>query len=148
MKTIMTGALASLLLAGQAAAAPDFANRQDFALADRGFVATRDDPKIVAADGRVVWDLSAYDFLKGPPPASVNPSLWRQSQLLAKHGLFKVADGVWQVRGFDLANATFIAGKTGWIVIDPLTSAETAKDRKSTRLNSSHVSESRMPSSA
>uniref|UniRef100_UPI0025FB4814 alkyl/aryl-sulfatase n=1 Tax=Phenylobacterium sp. TaxID=1871053 RepID=UPI0025FB4814 len=127
MKTMMLGALASLLLAGQAAAAPDFADRQDFTFADKGFVATRDDPKIVAADGRVIWDLAAYDFLKGPPPAGVNPSLWRQSQLLAKHGLFKVADGVWQVRGFDLANATFIAGKTGWIVIDPLTSAETAK---------------------
>jgi len=128
MKSLMIGAVSAFALAGQAAVAgPDFADRQDYAFADKGFVATRDDPKITAADGRVVWDLSAYDFLKGPAPASVNPSLWRQSQLLAKHGLFKVAEGVWQVRGFDLANATFIAGKTGWIVVDPLTSAETAK---------------------
>jgi alkyl sulfatase BDS1-like metallo-beta-lactamase superfamily hydrolase len=119
--------LAVAAMAGSAWAAPDFRDRQDFDFADRGFVGTRQDPKIAAADGRVVWDLSAYDFLKGDAPASVNPSLWRQSQLLAKHGLFKVADGVWQVRGFDLANVTFIAGKTGWIVIDPLTSAETAK---------------------
>ncbi|MGA0607641.1 alkyl/aryl-sulfatase [Phenylobacterium sp. VNQ135] len=113
--------------AGSAVAAPDLSDRRDFDFADRGFLGTRDDPKITAADGRLVWDLSAYDFLKGDAPPSVNPSLWRQSQLLAKNGLFKVADGVWQVRGFDLANATFIAGKSGWIVIDPLTSAETAK---------------------
>lgn len=128
MKFLLSAAAAALALASAAhAAGPDFANRQDFAFAERGFVATRDDPKILDAAGRLVWDLSAYDFLKGPAPASVNPSLWRQSQLLAKHGLFKVTDGVWQVRGFDVANATFIAGKTGWIVIDPLTSAETAR---------------------
>lgn len=119
--------LAVAALAGSAWAAPDFRDRQDFEFADRGFLGTRQDPKITTADGRVVWDLSAYDFLKADAPPSVNPSLWRQSQLLARHGLFKVTDGVWQVRGFDLANATFIAGKTGWIVIDPLTSAETAK---------------------
>lgn len=127
MKTLVAAALAALALSATAMAAPDFADRQDFAFADRGFLGTRADPKILAADGRVVWDLSAYDFLKGPAPASVHPSLWRQSQLLARHGLFEVTKGVWQVRGFDLANATFIAGETGWIVIDPLTSAETAK---------------------
>ena len=127
-KTTMLAAAAALALAFPAqAAGPDFGDRQDFAFADKGFVATRADPKITAADGRVVWDLSAYDFLKGPAPASVNPSLWRQSQLLAKNGLYKVVDGVWQVRGFDVANVTFIAGKTGWIVIDPLTATETAK---------------------
>lgn len=128
MRTWLGGLAAAILcMAGPAAAGPDFADRQDFDFADRGFVATRTDPKIVAADGRVVWDLSADDYLKGPAPASVNPSLWRQAQLLSRHGLFKVTEGVWQVRGFDLANATFIAGKTGWIVIDPLTSAETAR---------------------
>lgn len=128
MKTKLIAAAGALALAFPAqAAGPDFNDRQDFAFADRGFVATRADPQIKAADGRIVWDLSAYEFLKAPAPASVNPSLWRQSQLLAKHGLFEVAKGVWQVRGFDLANATFVAGKTGWIVIDPLTSAETAK---------------------
>jgi len=127
MRGMMVAALALMAVAWPAAAAPDFADRQDYAFAERGFVGTRADPKILAVDGRVVWDLAAYDFLKGPAPASVNPSLWRQSQLLAKHGLFEVAKGVWQVRGFDLANATFIAGKTGWIVIDPLTASETAK---------------------
>lgn len=128
MKTTILAAMAALALAAPAqAAGPDVNDRQDFAFADKGFLGSRTDPKILGADGRLVWDLNAYDFLKGPAPASVNASLWRQSQLLAKHGLFEVAKGVWQVRGFDVANATFIAGKTGWIVIDPLTSVETAK---------------------
>jgi alkyl sulfatase BDS1-like metallo-beta-lactamase superfamily hydrolase len=104
-----------------------FADDQDFAFARRGFVATREDPKILRADGGVAWDLSAYDFTKGEAPGSVNPSLWRQAQLLSMHGLFQVSDRVWQVRGFDLANITFIQGETGWIVIDPLTTTETAK---------------------
>lgn len=123
----LLGVAAATACARPAAAGPDFTDRQDYAFAERGFIATRREPMIPAADGRAAWDLSAWDFLKGPAPASVNPSLWRQSQLLAKHGLFEVTKGVWQVRGFDLANVTFIAGETGWIVIDPLTSAETAK---------------------
>lgn len=106
---------------------PNWQDQRDFDFASRGFIATRADPKITDASGRVVADLSAYDFIKGPAPATVNPSLWRQAQLLSKHGLFKVRDGVWQVRGFDIANATFIAGKTGWIVIDCLTTKETGK---------------------
>ena len=104
-----------------------FADDQDFDFARRGFVATRTDPLIKRADGGVVWNLAAYDFVVGEAPASVNPSLWRQAQLLSIHGLFKVADRVWQVRGFDAANITFIQGDTGWIVIDPLTTSETAK---------------------
>lgn len=128
MTKMLLAAMAAMALAAPArAAGPDPNDRQDYAFAERGFVGTRADPRILAADGRVVWDLTAYDFLKGPAPAGVNPSLWRQSQLLAKSGLFEVTKGVWQVRGFDLANATFIAGKTGWIVIDPLTASETAK---------------------
>jgi alkyl sulfatase BDS1-like metallo-beta-lactamase superfamily hydrolase len=75
----------------------------------------------------VVWDLNAYEFVKGEAPDTVNPSLWRHDQVLAKSGLFQVSDTIWQVRGFDLSNVTFIKGKTGWIVIDPLTSAEVAK---------------------
>ena len=106
---------------------PNWSDTRDFDFASRGFLATRKDPKITTADGRVVWDLSAFDFMNGPAPATVNASLWRHGQLLAKHGLFKVTDGVWQVRGFDVANATFIRGKTGWIVIDCLTTAETAR---------------------
>ena len=119
--------IAMALAAPAWAAGPDFANRQDFEFADRGFIATRADPKILAADGHVVWDLSAYAFLMASAPGSVNPSLWRQAQLLSRHGLYKVTDGVWQVRGFDVSNITFIAGATGWIIIDPLTSTEVAK---------------------
>ena len=99
---------------------------QDAAFAKRGFVATRADPLIRAADGRPVWNLDAYKFVSGPAPATVNPSLWRHASLLAVNGLFKVADGVWQVRGFDVSNMTVIAGKTGWILVDPLTSKEPA----------------------
>lgn len=111
----------------KAAAAPEFADRTDFDFAARGFLGTRTDPVIRTAAGAVAWDLRAYDFLKGEAPATVHPALWRQSQLLAKHGLFQVVDGVYQVRGFDLANVTFVRGRRGWIVIDPLGSAETAK---------------------
>ncbi|MBL8774051.1 MAG: MBL fold metallo-hydrolase [Phenylobacterium sp.] len=125
MRTLIIAA--ALALAGAAHAAPDFNDRRDFDFAERGYLGTRADPRIPAQNGQVAWDLTAYDFLKGPAPASVNPSLWRQSQLLARHGLFEVTKGVWQVRGFDIANVTFVAGKTGWIVIDPLTVVETAR---------------------
>jgi len=104
-----------------------FADRQDFEFADRGLVGTRKDPVIRNAAGDTIWDLSAFGFLNGPAPATVNPSLWRQAQLMAKAGLFQVSDRIWQVRGFDLANATFIKGDTGWIVIDTLGSVETAR---------------------
>jgi len=74
------------------------------------------------------WDVSEYDFLRGddPAPASVNPSLWRHGKLNAIHGLFEVAEGIWQCRGYDISNITFIAGDTGWLVIDPLTTATSA----------------------
>jgi alkyl sulfatase BDS1-like metallo-beta-lactamase superfamily hydrolase len=104
-----------------------FADRQDFDFASRGFLGTRADPLIKDAKGGTVWDLSAYDFLKGDAPPTVNPSLWRQAQLLSMNGLFQVSDTIWQVRGFDIANITFVKGDTGWIVIDPLTSNEAAR---------------------
>jgi len=91
----------------------DFSDRRDFERADKGFIATFD-------EGIPNYDPTAYDFLKSEAPDSVNPSLWRQSQLLSKHGLFKVTDGIYQVRSFDLSNITFIEGDTGWIVVDPL----------------------------
>lgn len=108
----------------------DFSDRTDFELAERGFIATFDDGKIMNADGSLAYDFGAYDFLGGDAPASVNPSLWRQSQLAAKHGLFEVTDGIYQVRAYDLSNITFIAGDTGWIVVDPLISRETAARAK------------------
>jgi alkyl sulfatase BDS1-like metallo-beta-lactamase superfamily hydrolase len=80
-----------------------------------------------AADGRVVWDLDAYEFLRDTEaPDTANPSLWRQGQLLIEDGLFEVVPGIYQVRGFDLSNMSFVEGDTGVIVIDPLISAETA----------------------
>lgn len=85
-----------------------FSDTRDFDFAARGFVATRKDPLITNAAGQTVWDLNAFDFLKEASSATVNPSLWRQGQLMAKHGLFKVSDRIWQVRGFDLANITFV----------------------------------------
>ncbi len=102
-------------------------DRQDFEFADRGFLGTRTDPIIKRDDGQAAWNLAAYDFLKGDAPATVNPSLWRHAQLLSKHGLFQVSDRVYQVRGFDISNITFVRGDTGWIVIDPLTMKETAR---------------------
>ena len=101
----------------------DFSDRRDFERAERGFIATFE-------DGIPAYDPTLYDFVSGAAPDTVNPSLWRQSQLLAKHGLFKVSDGIYQVRSFDLSNITFIEGDTGWIVVDPLISKEAAARAK------------------
>jgi alkyl sulfatase BDS1-like metallo-beta-lactamase superfamily hydrolase len=104
-----------------------FGDDQDFEDAQQGFVGRLDPCVIRAADGRVVWDNESYRaFLYGPAPATVNPSLWRQSMLSAIDGLFEVTPGIYQVRGFDLSNVTFVEGKTGILVIDPLISTETA----------------------
>ncbi len=100
---------------------------RDGTFSTRGFLATRSDPVILNAAGKPVWNLAAYAFVEGPAPATVNPSLWRHMTHLKHHGLYQVTPNVWQVRGFDLANMTIIRGATGWIVIDPLTSVETAK---------------------
>ncbi len=92
----------------------------------RGFVAAIEREAILNAEGEVVWAIPQFDFLAEEAPDTVNPSLWRQSRLAARHGLFEVTDGVWQVRGYDLAVMTVIEGETGWIVVDPLTTVETA----------------------
>lgn len=103
-----------------------FQDEADFHNADRGFIAALSPCVIRAADGRVVWDNDAYAFLGGPAPTSVHPSLWRQSTLAAKQGLYEVVPGIYQVRGFDLSNVTFVEADTGIIVIDPLVSTEVA----------------------
>jgi alkyl sulfatase BDS1-like metallo-beta-lactamase superfamily hydrolase len=103
-----------------------FEEETDFEDARRGLLAQREDPIIRAADGREVWNLDAFDFQTGDSPDSVNPSLWRQARLNRIHGLFEVRERIYQVRGYDLANMTLIAGDTGWIVIDPMTTRETA----------------------
>lgn len=105
----------------------NFTDQTDFELAGRGFIASFPDGVIEDEDGGPAYDYGVYDFLAGDAPDTVNPSLWRQSQLNAKHGLFEVVDGIYQVRGYDLSNITFIRGDTGWIVVDPLISKETAK---------------------
>jgi alkyl sulfatase BDS1-like metallo-beta-lactamase superfamily hydrolase len=99
---------------------------RDFDDADRGFIAALSPCVIKAADGRVVWDNDTYSFLGGAAPTSVHPSLWRQSTLAAKQGLYEVVPGIYQVRGFDLSNVTFVEGDAGVIVIDPLISTEVA----------------------
>jgi len=103
-----------------------FDDRQAFDDAHRGFVAALDPPVITGASGRTVWSLEPYDFLRGEAPDTVNPSLWRMAQLNQIHGLFTVRDKIHQVRGYDLSNMTVIEGTRGYIVIDPLISAETA----------------------
>jgi alkyl sulfatase BDS1-like metallo-beta-lactamase superfamily hydrolase len=96
-------------------------NDDDLANAQRGFIGTIPDAEIAGS-----WSMAAYAFLDGDCPDTVNPSLWRQARLNALHGLFEVTPGIYQVRGFDLSNITFIEGGSGYIVVDPLISAESA----------------------
>jgi alkyl sulfatase BDS1-like metallo-beta-lactamase superfamily hydrolase len=103
----------------------NLADAQDFEDAKRGLVA-RPGGRILAADGTVLADFDAFKFLEGNAPPTVNPSLWRHALLNAQAGLFKVTDGIYQLRGFDIANMTLVEGKTGWIVIDTLTARESA----------------------
>ncbi len=105
-----------------------FSDRQDFEDARRGFVATLPDGLIAGSGPTPVWNMKAYEFLdRDEAPATVNPSLWRQARLNATHGLFKVADRVYQVRGLDIANMTIIEGEQGIIVLDTLLTAEAAR---------------------
>ena len=105
----------------------------------RGHIASLTTPTIDGPDGRRVFHIDAYDFLRkgDPAPDTVNPNLWRHAVLNAHHGLFEVCDGIWQVRGYDISNITFVRGERGWIVIDPLTSEHTA--RISLQLINQHV---------
>jgi alkyl sulfatase BDS1-like metallo-beta-lactamase superfamily hydrolase len=102
-----------------------FSDDQDDQDARRGFLGALE-PGVVRAGDRVVWDGDSYAFLDGPAPETVHPSLWRQSALNAIQGLFEVVPGIYQVRGLDLSNVTFIEGDRGVLVLDPLISAETA----------------------
>jgi len=98
----------------------------DFEQAQRGFIARDPALQVKDQEGNIIFDQTAYQFIQGEAPASVNPSLWRQEKLNNMHGLFKVTDGIYQLRGHDLANMTLIEGDSGWIVVDPLSSKETA----------------------
>ncbi|MBX3643791.1 MAG: MBL fold metallo-hydrolase [Rubrivivax sp.] len=114
--------------ANQAAAqAMAMNDRQDFEDATRGKLAELPEPIVRAADGREVWNTQRYDFIKGDAPATVHPSLWREQKLNTAQGLFKVADGIYQIRGYDIANMTLVEGASGWIVIDTLLTEDMAR---------------------
>lgn len=99
----------------------------DFDDADRGFIGRLEPGVVRTTDGRVIWDIDEFDrTMQGERPDTIDASLWRQSRLTAKHGLYEVTTGIYQVRGLDLSNMTLIEGDTGVIVIDPLISQETA----------------------
>jgi alkyl sulfatase BDS1-like metallo-beta-lactamase superfamily hydrolase len=111
------------------AASLPFEDRRDFEEAGRGLIAPLPDGGVIrAADGRPVWDLSAFSFIEqdSDSPATVNPSLWRQSQLVVRGGLYEVVPGLYQVRSADLSNITFAEGEDGIVVFDPLLSKDTA----------------------
>ncbi len=105
----------------------------DDELATRGLLAQIEGGVIeapgLAGGSMVVWDTARHDFIRDAtePPDTVHPSLWRQAQRNAPHGLFEVAPGLWQARGYDISNISFVAGEVGWIVIDPLTTESTAR---------------------
>jgi len=112
----------------QAAATLPFADKRDFEEQKKGFVAPAESTKIMADDGHVAWDMERFQFLNGSTGfGSVDSSLHRISVLNMNYGLYEVIPGIYQVRGFDLADISFVRGKKGWIVIDPLTSAEPAR---------------------
>lgn len=105
-----------------------FENQDDFRDIRRGFIGTIDQSQILNEDGTVAFDLNSWSFLDKGAPATVNPSLWRQSCLNKTHGLFEVIPGkIYQIRGFDLANMTFVRSDHGWVVIDVCTSKASAK---------------------
>ncbi|MEX0768020.1 MAG: MBL fold metallo-hydrolase, partial [Microthrixaceae bacterium] len=104
----------------------NFDDSADFDRAHSGLLAQLDPPVVTSEAGIEVWDCRQFSFVSGEAPDSVHPSLWRQAELNNIHGLFEVVPGIYQVRGYDISNISFIRSETGWIVIDPLTVAETA----------------------
>ena len=115
----------------QARATLPFKDKRDFQEYKKGFIAAPKSRKIMADAGHVAWDIEKFDFiLEQDEYQSIHPSLLRQSKLNMNYGLYEVIPGIYQVRGFDLANITFIKGDTGWIVFDPLTASETARAAK------------------
>ena len=99
-----------------------FQDKQDFEEQKKGFIAAPDYEQIMAEAGHVAWDMGRYEFLlEGKEFDSIHPSLQRQAILNMNYGLYEVIPGIYQVRGYDLANISFIKSKTGWIIFDPLT---------------------------
>ena len=105
----------------------DFEDTAEFENATKGQIASPDTLDIYDENGKLVWSQTVYAFLDQDAPDTANPSLWRDTQLNHIYGLFEVTDGIYQVRGYDMSNVTFIKGDTGWIVVDPLMSVECAQ---------------------
>ena len=103
-----------------------FDDTRSFDECRKGLIAGDPDLRVHDPEGNIIWNQPAYEFITGDAPDSVNPSLWRQAKLNSIHGLFKVTDDIYQLRGFCLSNMTIIEGNTGWIIIDPLTTKETS----------------------
>lgn len=102
----------------------DFENQQEREFAEKGLITAPDALEIKDENGKVIWSQDAYAFVKSEAPDTANPSLWQHTQLNHVYGLFEVVDGIYQVRGYDMTNITFIEGANGWIVFDPLMSVE------------------------
>ena len=105
----------------------DFEDERELENAKRGLIAAPDSLEIKSESGKVIWSQDAYAFVDEEAPGSANPSLWRDTQLNHIYGLFEVEDGIYQVRGYDMSNITFIKGDTGWIIYDPLMTVECAQ---------------------
>jgi len=110
------------------AAVLNFDDDIDFAFAQRGLVAQHP-TTVIERDNGIAWNGTDHDYLRSgePAPDTVHPGLWRQGQLTAIHGLFEVGPNVWQARGYDISNITFIDTSDGWLIIDPLTTEPTAR---------------------
>lgn len=106
----------------------DFDDTQEEEFAKKGFITAPDSLLITDDDGNVVWNMDNYDFVRdADSPDSANPSLWRNTKSNANYGLFQVSDDIYQVRGYDLSNMTFVRTDNGWIIMDCLASSDTAK---------------------
>jgi alkyl sulfatase BDS1-like metallo-beta-lactamase superfamily hydrolase len=117
-----------------------FADKRDFEEQKKGSIAPMKDLTIMADAGHVAWDMERFQFLDQQDEFdSIHPSLHRISRLNNNYGLYEVIPGLYQVRGLDISNITFVGGETGWIVIDPLVSAETV--RAAWKLFQDHVGE-------
>ena len=108
----------------------DFSDEREMEFAARGLICAPESLELVDAEGKVIWSQDAYAFLEEEAPDTANPSLWRNTQMNHLYGLFEVVEGIYQVRGYDMSNITFIKGDTGWIVFDPLMSVECAQAAK------------------
>lgn len=106
----------------------DFDDTQEEEFAKKGFITAPDSLQITDDDGNVIWNMDNYDFVRdADSPDSANPSLWRNTKSNANYGLFQVSDDIYQVRGYDLSNMTFVRTDNGWIIMDCLASSDTAK---------------------